>query len=453
MPEPSNIGVINPIFKKGDKLACNNYRGITLLNVAYKIFSNILHSRLSVYIEERLGEYQAGFRPNRSTCDQIFAIRQAMEKAYEFQTDLHFIFVDFMQAFDKLNRTAIYITLEKYGVPHKLIRLVKLSLENTKAKVCVNNKMSELFQINSGVRQGDALSTLLFNITLGAAMENVEKSGTILTKSIQTCAYADDIALIAKREDVLRENFITLEKSAKKVGLTINENKTKYMTMSRRANRRNRQNYTIGDYNFEGVKEFTYLGTQLNNTNLISTCIQERIQAANRCYYANAKMLKSKVLSRKSKMKMYKSIIRPVMAYGAECWSMTTQDESALRIFERKVIRKIYGPIKINENSWRIRTNAEINELIGNADIVRFIKSQRIRWAGHVQRMAETSIPKKLLNGKMNGTRNTGRPRKRWSDDLYQDLQIMGVRNWKNVAQDRDIWRGIVKEAKAHTGL
>jgi uncharacterized membrane protein len=84
------------------------------------------------------------------------------------------------------------------------------------------------------------------------------------------------------------------------------------------------------------------------------------------------------VYIRQLKLKIYKSLIRPVVTYGCEAWTLTTRDEKRLRIFERKVLRKIFGPIQDKDESWRFRVNHELNELIGNAEIVRFIKSRRI---------------------------------------------------------------------------
>ena len=80
------------------------------------------------------------------------------------------------------------------------------------------------------------------------------------------------------------------------------------------------------------------------------------------------------LLNRNFKLKIYKSLVRSVVTYGCEAWTLTTRDEQHLRIFESKILRKIFGPIKDKDGSWRIRMNHELNELIGNADIVRFIK-------------------------------------------------------------------------------
>jgi hypothetical protein len=107
----------------------------------------------------------------------------------------------------------------------------------------------------------------------------------------------------------------------------------------------------------------------------------ERIAKGNKAYYANAKLMKSKFLKKNTKMKIYKTMIRPVVTYSSETWALTTKDENNLRIFEKQILRKIFGPVNI-DNMWRIQNNMEIDKLIDGADIVRFIKAQRIKMAG-----------------------------------------------------------------------
>jgi hypothetical protein len=107
MSEEWQAAIICPIYKKGNKLECKNYRGISLLNVTYKIFTNILAQGIKVYTEEILSEYQCGFRQGRSTTNHIFTIRQILEKSYEYNISLHQLYIDFKQASDSIDRFQI----------------------------------------------------------------------------------------------------------------------------------------------------------------------------------------------------------------------------------------------------------------------------------------------------------------------------------------------------------
>jgi hypothetical protein len=105
----------------------------------------------------------------------------------------------------------------------------------------------------------------------------------------------------------------------------------------------------------------------MNQTNSISIEIQARILSESRRYYAYGKLIKSRALNRSSKLKTHKSLIRPVMTYGCEAWTVTIREEQHLRISERRILRKIFGPVQNEDGSWRIRMNYEQNELIKNA--------------------------------------------------------------------------------------
>ena len=118
---------------------------------------------------------------------------------------------------------------------------------------------------------------------------------------------------------------------------------------------------------------------------------------------------------------MYVGILFKI-TYSSETCISTAKDENNLRIFERQILTKIFSPVNI-DNIWRIRNNMEIDNLTEGADIVRFIKAQRIKWLGHIQRMNKARPTKKLLDWKPMETRPVGRPRQRWQEDFMDDLK------------------------------
>jgi hypothetical protein len=176
-----------------------------------------------------------------------------------------------------------------------------------------------------------------------------------------------------------------------------------------------------------------------------------KVAKGNKAYDANSKLIKSKLLKKNTKMKIHKTI-RPVVRFSSEIWTLTAKDENNLRISERQILRKTSGPVDI-DSVWRIRNNMEIDNLIEGADIVRFIRAQRIKWLGNIQRMDQARPARKLLDWKPMETRPVGKPRQRWQEDVMEDLKKLKVKNWKETAKDRRTWRDLAEKAKTHKGL
>jgi sorting nexin-29 len=165
--------IICPIYKQGERIVCSDYRPITLLNIAYKIFTIILNNRLSKIVESKLSDVQSGFRPNRSTLDNIFIARQTFEKCYECNIDLHNVFIDYTQAFDSIKRNKvpecpIQYNIIQHNIAAKLQKLIAVTLTGTNAVVKINNeftdKFTDKFDVETGVKQGDPLTATLFSI-------------------------------------------------------------------------------------------------------------------------------------------------------------------------------------------------------------------------------------------------------------------------------------------------
>jgi len=127
------------------------------------------------------------------------------------------------------------------------------------------------------------------------------------------------------------------------------------------------------------------LGTTLTNKNSIQEEIKSRLEVGNACYYSVRNLLSSSLLSKKLKIKIYRTIILPVVLYGCETWSLTLREERRLRVFENRVLRKVFWP-KRDEvtREWRKLHNEELSDLYSLPNIVRVVKSRRMRWTGHV---------------------------------------------------------------------
>jgi hypothetical protein len=124
-----------------------------------------------------------------------------------------------------------------------------------------------------------------------------------------------------------------------------------------------------------------------------------------------------------------------------------------LMIFERKILRKIFGPTKESNGLCRIKTNEELDDLIQQQNVIRLIKSQRLKWIGHVERMPQEREVTSIYKWKPLASRPIGRSKIRWEDDIRKDLQTMRIENWKKRVLDRDCWKAIVERTKGHNKL
>jgi len=189
------------------------------------------------------------------------------------------------------------------------------------------------------------------------------------------------------------------------------------------------------------------LGTTLTNQNSIQEEIKSRMKSGNVCYHSVQNLLSYSFLFQNLKIKIYRTIILPVVFYESEIWSLTLRKERRLTVFENRVLRRIFGP-RMDEviGEWIKLYNEKLNDLYSSLTVVRVIKSRRIRWTGHVVRVGDGRGVYRVLVGKPEGKRPLGRPRRRWEDNIKMNLQEVGCggMDWIELAQDRDRWRELV---------
>lgn len=442
--------LIVPIFKKGDVKDCNNYRGITLISTAMKILEKIIEKRIRSAIEHTLEESQSGFRKGRSTQDHVFTIKQMTEKAIQEKKKLIVAFLDLEKAFDRAPREIIWKILADRGLNGQILSIIQKIYERNENAVIKSNRVSDTFTTNMGLRQGGSLSPLLFIIY----MDEIIKKCTAVSKKvcvghlqlqrvhISEGAFADDVVLLAGNANELQHNINIWQITMTEMGMKINQNKTKVMVIGENAEDIN-INVNMNEERIEQVKYFQYLGTIIDRSGTQEADINNRIEKTQKLYYAmNTKFISNKEISKETKLKVFKTIYRPVLTFGCESWVLTERQKSKIQATEMKYLRRVRGVTKMDK-----MRNVDIRKDLEIQPILDYIEERQLQWWGHLQRMNEERPVKKVWKAKIVKNKKRGRPRKSW-DNVITGILTKRGKNWneaKDLTQNREEWKRFVK--------
>ena len=227
----------------------------------------------------------------------------------------------------------------------------------------------------------------------------VNQNGLKLNGTHQLLVYADDVNILDGSIHTVKENTEASVVASKETGLEINSDKTKYIACLK-IRMQDSHSIKTDNSSFERLEDIKYLGTTLKNQNSIEEDNTSKLKSGDACYHSVQHLLSSSLLSKNIKIKIYRTLILPVLFYGCETWSLTLREERRLKMFEKRVLRSIFGPKKDEvTGEWRKLHNKEQNDLF-SLSIVRVIKLRRIRWVGPVARMGERRGVYRVLVGK-----------------------------------------------------
>ena len=445
IPNEWSSAVIYPVHKKGDRTNCNNYRAISLLSHAGKIYERILEKRLRTCVEEALHEAQHGFRPNRGTTDLSFALKILLEKSWEFNYPRYLAFLDLEKAFDRVPREELWKALRhaEYGIPTSLRKAIFSLYKTNNTTVRPMGSKTEWFNAGSGVRQGSVISPLLFILLMDRVISSVEdREPAKNLGEADKFAYADDVGIVESTSASLAVTVDIWNRVLKDHGLKLNLQKTEVMVVSRR---NELLQVEIDGTTLKQTSAFKYLGVMHDDKGTHEGAIQDRIRKYTENVNFLYPLLKDKNIPVKVKVTIYKTILRPILTYGCEAWTLTTKTTSRVQAAEMRVLRMIRGVTRRD----RMR-NANIRDELGVESIITFVEAAQLRWYGHMKRMEEYRTPNRWYHWVPNTKRPQGRPRKRWDQNLDEALKKRGTSLNDIRAQetylDRAEWRKLVAD-------
>ena len=450
VPEDWRKALIVPLFKKGDPTDIDNYRGISLLSLPGKVFAIVLKHRLKRWAEGLLLEGQCGFRKGRSCNDAIFSLNGLCELTSKTGNELHACFIDLSKAYDSVDRPLAWELFDSLGFPPKMLQLIKDLHDNTTCAMQADKeRQGSWFQVSTGFKQGDVNAPLFFNIFLDSICRYIEsivgELGFNLACNINghltgrrkpngsipcwILLYADDMVIFEKNREQMQAILAIVYQALQDWGMQMSIPKTKYICYNKAQHCT--EPVQVAEHEIEQVSKFKYLGSMQTSDLSVNAEVSNRLASA-----ANAWLKLSKLhvwddecISRGIKCTLYKVIVQSTLLYASETWAFPKQQMHRLDVFQMKCLRKI---CKVSLKD-RLR-NETILGWCKVASVSNIVSHRRLRWLGHLARMPDERLPKRVLFGHMDGSGVRGKRQKQWVDYVREDLQFAGLSFtwWRN---------------------
>lgn len=343
IPSSFKQSILIPLFKKGDQNLTSNYRGLSLMDTISKIFNNILLNRISDWLTKNsiLNEFQAGFRKDYSTVDNIFNLVNIISLNKLNSKYTYGFFVDFSCAFDMIPRNSLFYKLSCIGISSKIIRILQSLYENTESRIWDGSTFSDYFSVESGVKQGCILSPVLFSLYINDLPDILPGGLNVANVNVKVLLYADDIVILSDSPGGLQEMIDALHKYCLMWSLKVNLSKAKIVVFRNSPRISADLRWHYGNDNIEIVNSYTYLGVEITYNLSFKKHLQNKLSASKIAIASTwSKYINHPNISKKNKLKIFDACSKSIMFYAAQVWGYERYDdvEKLFRFFIKKIL-------------------------------------------------------------------------------------------------------------------
>lgn len=403
-PDSWNVSLVSFLAKNNELYDCNNYRCLSLTSCLGKLFTSLLQTRLHNHMENNglYNNFQAGFRPGYRTTDHIYTIKTIINKyLFKCKRRIYACFVDFSKAFDTVWRSGLFQKLLTLGIGGNFYKVVKYMYSNSKFVVKKDNFLSQPGNYERGVRQGDGLSPLLFNVfinDIGDIFDQTVSEPVVLNSTKLNCLiYADDVLLLSESKEGLQSCLDSLQVYCDYWKLKINIDKTKVMIFSAGKIKTENIKFKLNDTVIEIVDKYKYLGILLSYNGNFKHAADHMYQKSLKAIFS----LKSSILDYDSmsstlKLKLFDTLIRPILTYGAEIWigdyniKEKTLDTLPFEKIHNRFCKYLLG---VHKKASNLASRLEF----GREPILNYICSQSFKYYSRLSQLPEDRLLKEVF--------------------------------------------------------
>ncbi|KAK3099269.1 hypothetical protein FSP39_001936 [Pinctada imbricata] len=436
-PSKWSKGYITPIHKAGNASDPNNYRGIMINSCLSKVFTSIINDRLYNYLVENniINDLQIGFMKNSQTTDHMLILKTLIDKyVTNGKQHLYLCFVDFKKAYDTVWRKGLLYKLLKAGIRGKTFNVIDSMYSKSECCIKLNGPRTDFIDNQVGVKQGEVLSPLLFNLFINDLVESIDdnENTKLNEKEVPCLLYADDLVLISTSEDDLQRKLNGLDRYCNKWSLEINTSKTKVMRVTKNG-RKSTKSFYLGKKQLDNTDNYKYLGLIFSASGKFKMAKDNISDRGMKALFSLKSAIDREYLSVFTSLKLFDHTVKQVCLYGSEIWSEFEKDTGSLSPYEfiEKWFKKsMIEKVNMSFSKWLLGVHKKTSNLAVMGELGRYplFIDTIVRTVSYWANLQKRRFKKPLLNDCLKLSENLhNNGSTSWISGINKILQVFGV--------------------------